>query len=147
MERLTVKGFNYSDAGVVENMRMATVSAAMCRLAAYEDTGLEPDEITDFLSTLKEWRQNMGALRHVHELVTAEAEGRLLVLPCKVGDIVFYIRGQHIIGDTVQRIVLDEISGQVIVDANHCYLFSDVGKTVFRTREEAEAKLKECEGT
>lgn len=50
------------------------------RLAAYEDTGLEPDEITDFLPTLKEWRQNMGALRHVHELVTAEAEGRLVVL-------------------------------------------------------------------
>ncbi len=56
------------------------------KLAAYEDTGLEPDEITDYLPTLKEWRQNMGALRHVRELVTAEAEGRLVMLPCKVGD-------------------------------------------------------------
>lgn len=34
----------------------------------------------------------MGALRHVHELVTAEAEGRLVVLPCKVGSSVYTIK-------------------------------------------------------
>ena len=92
-------------------------------------------------------RSRFPNLQHIDVLSKADAEGRLLVLPCKVEDMVFYIRGQHIIGDDVQRIVLDGISEQVIVDANHCYLFSDFGKTVFQTREEAEAKLKTLQNT
>lgn len=122
------------------------------RLAAYEDTGLEPAEI-EIANKVIVSAFNLVAksgtdmlIERLKEIICAEAENRLLVPPCKVGDMVFYIRGQHIIGDTVQRIVLDEISGQVIVDANHCYLFSDVGKNVFRTREEAEEALKEREG-
>ena len=140
MERLTEKGFNYSDAAIVENMRMATVSAVMNRLAAYEDTGLEPDEITDFLPTLKEWRQNMGALRHVHELVTAEAEGRLLVLPCKVGDTVYRIWAVEGRKAEITEHVMERVDDIV-------KWLDKFGKTVFLTCEAAETALKECEGT
>lgn len=39
MERLTVKGVDYSAIGVVENMRTGTLAAAMCKLSVYEDMG------------------------------------------------------------------------------------------------------------
>lgn len=158
MERLTLVPNDGRDAGL---RGFCTEQDAINRLAAYEDTGLEPDEITDFLPTLKEWWQNMGALRHVHELVTAEAEGRLLVLPCKVG-------GDLWANDRdgkPRRMVLDapDIRCHCAKEDSLCMALcdnpkngicayrlkndgTDFGKTIFRTREEAEARLKEREG-
>ena len=57
------------------------------RLAAYEDTGLEPDEIADFM---KRWEQAVeigGMLKkygidHIWDIIQAEQAGRLVVLPC-----------------------------------------------------------------
>ena len=37
MARITVRDIDYSQEGVVENMRTATLAAAMCKLKAYED--------------------------------------------------------------------------------------------------------------
>lgn len=64
------------------------------RLAEYEDTGLEPEEI-DMLQSNKmlddqERRllfayESIGPIDHLRELVQAEADKRLVVLPCKVG--------------------------------------------------------------
>lgn len=78
----------------------------------------------------------------------AEEQGRLVVLPCKVGDMVYYRCGsnpyafqRNIIGDTVERIILDGIDNQVLVGAHKVYLFRDFGRNVFL--KEAEAVLKE----
>ena len=154
MERLTEKGFNYSDAAIVENMRMVTVSAAMNRLAAYEDTGLEPEEVAYFLGTtmsVKEAKTQYAEHKKRYDewfaWKQAEQEGRLQVLPCKIGDMVYYLRGLDILGDTVERIILDGIDNQVLVGAHKAFMFCDFGRNVFRTREEAEAALKEREGT
>ena len=131
------------------------------KLAAYEDTGLEPGEITDFLPTLKDWRQNMGALRHAHELVTAESEGRLLVLPCKVGDTVYlniamsgwYLRSRdrpYSAKVVFIGINADDGMGGGLINVTYDkgdymtqFCFSDFGKTVFRTREEAEEAMEQ----
>ena len=51
------------------------------RLKAYEDTGLEPDEITAMRHTLEEYH------RTADPLLSAKASGRVVVLPCKVGDL------------------------------------------------------------
>lgn len=59
------------------------------RLAAYEDTGLEPEDLREYLPMLREWRQNTGALRYVIELVKADADGRLQVLLCAPGAVVW----------------------------------------------------------
>lgn len=67
----------------------------------------------------------------------AEEQGRLVMLPCKVGDMVYYRRGRDIIGDTVDRIIIDGIDNQVLVGAHKAYMFCDFGKIVFFTREEA----------
>lgn len=47
-----------------------TVECAIDRLAAYEDTGLEPDQIAETL-----WR--------LRDYFDADREGRLIVLPCE----------------------------------------------------------------
>ena len=60
------------------------------RLKEYEETGLEPEKIADFM---KRWERaveiaglcKMGGIDHLLELKKAEQDGRLVVLPCKVG--------------------------------------------------------------
>ena len=54
--------------------------AAWSRLAAYEDKELEPEEITAMQHTLDEYH------KVADPLLRAQADGRLVVLPCKVGD-------------------------------------------------------------
>lgn len=81
-----------------------------------------------------------------------EEQGRLLRLPCKPNDIVYRINKAArvpIIKMAVKRIVLfdksyelevvDEYGGQLL------FLADDIGKVLYITREEAEAKLKEME--
>ena len=70
----------------------------------------------------------------------AEEQGRLVILPCKVGDMVYYRRGRDIIGDTVDRIIIDGIDNQVLVGAHKVFTFWDFGRNVFLTREEAALK-------
>lgn len=69
--------------------------------------------------------------------------GLLIKLPCKVGDMVYYKKGQYIYGDTVKRIVLDGIDNQIIIDGNRAFMFCDFGKKVFATRKEAENLLED----
>ena len=67
------------------------------RLAAYEDTGLEPGEIADFMNR---WERTVeiaglckkGDIDHIRDLLQAEQDGRLVVLPCKVGDRVWLLK-------------------------------------------------------
>lgn len=65
------------------------------RLAAYEGTGLTPEEV---LSMSGEWRAMMSVLNSIgggydrlRELAEADKEGRLVVLPCEVGTATYYI--------------------------------------------------------
>ena len=64
---------------------------AVCeRLAAYEDTGLTPKEVTAlgelFDYALKESKtltEQLTLLHHIRELAEADKDGRVVVLPCK----------------------------------------------------------------
>lgn len=115
------------------------------RLARYEDTGLEPEEIKRSDSLLRGFidlsRRHARTLSWIEKVMIADREGRLLVLPCKVGDMAYFRRGRDIIGDIVERIVLDGMN-QVFVGAHKVFIFRDFGKTVFLTREEAEKALE-----
>lgn len=122
----------------------------LTRLAAYEDTGLEPEDVrrlqkdwTSLIMTIDE----MGCMPHLCELYEAEKEGRLLVLPCKAGSLIYVGRRPAIItrffGYVRERyfhaVFCDENKGIDIP-------FEELGKTVFLTREEAEAAMKGGEG-
>lgn len=50
------------------------------RLAAYEDTWLTPEEITAMQRTLDEYH------KVADPLLRAQTDGRVVVLPCKVGN-------------------------------------------------------------
>lgn len=99
--------------------------AAVRRLAAYEDTGLTPERCA--------------------ELAEADKEGRLVMLPCKVGDTVYFAAwfGTH--PHIVKRVIepyfyTDDTRGQ---GSSADFSLRDFGKTVFLTREEAEQALME----
>lgn len=89
------------------------------------------------------------------EILTKYENGTLIELPCKVGDEIYIVSKLGIEEFTVKAIsitVLDhdcwEMNYIQFVDKNghrkfnYQVYFSEIGKTVFLTREEAEAKLK-----
>ena len=135
MKRLTIRN---SD-GSVSQPTDLNWAAALEKLAAYEDTGLDPEEIekaNNVMVSAFNLAVNSGTdmlVGRLKEIIRAEAEGRLLVLPCRVGDVV-YITGSK------YRAGRDE----TWVNTGK-FRFSDLeklGKTVFLSREEAEAALE-----
>ena len=133
------------------------------RLAAYEDTGLEPEEIERIVDaygrghTLRtESAERLEIVREIkadrlRELVQAEQDGRLVVLPCKVGDVVYGFHQERTILPMVAKWIETDADGWTVAAqyapmAPKFYLFSDFGKTVFLTREEAEAALAQKGG-
>ena len=78
-----------------------------------------------------------------------EEQGRLIKLPCKVGDTLY-----RLVPNLYREYVEIKIA-QFVINKNGIYFITNkgvhwsvnrIGKTVFLTREEAEAKLKELRG-
>lgn len=129
------------------------------RLAAYEDTGLTPEEVAAAKmalmgKTLAEITEFEGVpIARLRALAEADKDGRCVVLPCKVGDTVYQLRRK-----THARVV--DISPRIVSSAcvwkDGSYALThqgmlycqsgDLGKTWFLTREEAERALQEMEG-
>lgn len=120
------------------------------RFAAYEDTGLAPEEVS---ALVKDWSDlwatigECGGIDRVQELSEANKDGRLVVLPCKVGDVVYGFHGGKTILPMVAKWIETNTDGWCIAAqytpmAPKFYLFSDFGKTVFLIREEAEKALE-----
>lgn len=78
-----------------------------------------------------------------------EEQNRLIKLPCAVGDTVWFIKScfsfmSKAKAEKVRKIEI--IPGEIIfITENRRFDIGSVGKTVFLTREEAEAALKELE--
>lgn len=109
------------------------------RLAAYEDTRLEPEEITAMRHTLDEYH------KLADQLLRAQADGRLVVLPCKPGDGLWTFCSHPV--EQVYSFTVTDIStlnGRTMLNTSRCGVIDarDVGKTVFLTREEAESALE-----
>lgn len=131
------------------------------RLKAYEDTERSPEEVTAleklFDYALKESKtlgEQLTLLKHIRELAEADKDGRVVVLPCKVGDTVWanldgmrHTRKCVIefanIGSHVTTIVFSTVDG---LREQYGVNPSSFGKSVFLTREEAEKALAEMEG-
>lgn len=123
----------------------AYLNNAVVRLAAYEDTWMEPDDIESLkiipaTNELMAYRA-LGTVEELSALVKARDEGRQVKLPCKRGDKVWRIcgpKGRKFVAErTVLSVTIYE-PGQFEIFTN-C---SDwLGETVFLTRAEAEAAL------
>ena len=125
---------------------------AVCdRLAAYEDTGLTPEEIKapfteDTMINLA--AQALGVdIGRLRELAEADKDGRVVVLPCKVGDTVYFALIGRIIEKQVFSIVSFSNSTRIYCGGTSEYFRpEDIGKTFFLARAEAEKALQEMEG-
>lgn len=143
------------------------------KLQRYEETGLEPEEIMEAVKLFsgtnvdvpKEiigwvkratWHckrlaelTRLVSFDRLRELAQAEKEGRLVVLPCKVGDKLYDIT----LGEVREKTVIS-LSMFVPESVNHLvihaedfrtaitsYELQDIGETFFLTREAAEAAL------
>ena len=128
---------------------------AVCeRLAAYEDTGLTPEEIKapfteDTMINLAAQALGVEPSR-LREIAEADKDGRCVVLPCKVGDTVWRIvrDGEpHITRDEVRDMYFaDDMTPCVELVGGRVTFTEKFGKTVFLSREEAEKALREMEG-
>ena len=94
-----------------------------------------------------------SALKKLSALEDAEEQGRLVVLPCKVGDALFVTDEGTILPAVRMVELVTWCNGKVFIRAvnnrtgiDYYCSAEDFGKTVFLTREEAKAALKEMQG-
>lgn len=135
---------------VAQNRMLSIIQRDLLTMrAAYEDTGLEPEEITAMQHTLDEYH------KVADPLLRAQADGRLVVPPCKVGDRLYEVTGRKTISVYKVRAIRVELFGLFIEwDIVEGFVWQslsginagEIGKTVFLTREEAEKALKTKEG-
>ncbi len=106
------------------------------RLAAYEDTRLTPEQCENAKVIIEAaFSDDTSKAERIRELLKADKDGRLVVLPCKVGDTVY-----RIFNPPSREPV---ISAHTLMSIDYIVRWVDkFGKTVFLTREEAEAALE-----
>lgn len=171
MERLTKRlssgapTYNYpascyfdDDSGPDKIAQSAFRQRCVERLADYEDSACEPEEVlpkdkADEI-VLKLMRladlESLCSYTRLRELAEADKDGRVVVLPCKVGQRVFALldTDKHISECEVKQIGLGNEIGFVGIEPigvrgrKYGVSIKGFGKTVFLTREKAEAALE-----
>ena len=123
--------------------RNATLKAS-CKENSTYDCLLEDDCITCDCNN-----KILEKLAHYEDL---EEAGRLIELPCKVGDTVWFIKNPcykaELIETEIEKVVLKNRGLHIKMACNVSYetTCNSIGKTVFLTKAEAEAKLAEMGG-
>lgn len=154
MERLTFDG-NFCD--IAQCRELPCPSGGSCtqrkvweKLKAYEDTGLTPEEVNDVMAKAKLASAFGVASERLRELAEADKAGRLIVLPCKPGDILWTFCSypvEQVYSFQVCSFTATDIrtpNGRTMMNTSRCGVIDAlaVGKTVFLTREEAEKALE-----
>ena len=105
---------------------------------------------------------DINDLKHIQDLLEAEEQGRLIELPCKVGDVVYHEKPYATIHKGVQSYQITNIMifqnkkgewnkkyramrliDNKTVDSQVNFSFDDIGKDIyFLTKEEAEKAMK-----
>ena len=124
------------------------------RLKAYEDTGMYPESVEALklsmmgkaISEVTEF--NGLPIDRLRELAEADKDGRVIILPCKVGDKLYRVFAGEIFEHRVGSMKYFAIQGRWDIET---YPFcpcveSSIGKTIFLTHKEAEKALQEMEG-
>lgn len=143
MERLTFEG-NFCDIAQCRELPCkydgsCTQKEVWERLKAYEDSRLSPQACAE-AREIEETLSGCGcSISRMVELMKADKDGRVLILPCKLGTKVYRIR---------YKIV--DYPGKPEPEITTTWFTpeyrEDIGRTVFFTREEAEKALQEMEG-
>ena len=157
MERLTFEG-NFCDIAMCRENPCpyngsCTQREVWERLKVYEDTGLTPEVCANYKAFEDEAISKGVPFKRIVALMEADRAGRLVALPCKVGDTVWAILDG---AKDARECKVDFVNigsvGTTIVFAAKDWLREQYGvaaaafgKTVFLTREEAEEVLRRAE--
>lgn len=171
MDRLTFEG-NFCDISRCQS----TPGGSFCedgacsqrkvweRLKEYEDTERRPEEVRalnrlfDYaLTESRTLQEQLALIERLRELAEADKDGRLAVLPCKVGDTLWVIgrdnvpRKMELEAPDIRTVCTEEDNLCMSTcnrkpDGFCAYRLrndgADIGKTIFLTREEAEKALE-----
>lgn len=137
---------------------MGSCTALYCRnrlknrLAAYEDTGLTPEQCENAKVIIESaFSDDTSKAERIRELLKADKAGCVVVSPCKVGDTVYEVTNRKTISEyRVKEICVELfctfIKWDVVAGFVDKSIFGvsvdEIGKTVFLTREEAEKALE-----
>ena len=165
MERLTIPDVRVDEHTIrrafvdVETVRDRAMEFYW-RLKAYEDTGLTPEEVDKVRANTEAGYMRSIArayginVERLKELARADREGRVAVLPCKVGDRLYRSSGNK---SEVYEFEIDKhfanqmgisifahcvLAGERLATSYESFKVEEIGKTVFLTREEAEKALE-----
>ena len=155
MDRLTFEG-NFCDLAQCRDSACrqsgtCTMKEVWERLKAYEDTGLTPEQCENVKVIIESaFSDDTSKAERIRELLKADKEGRLVVLPCRQGD-ELWTYGNFPQGREVYRFTVSDVStlnGRTVLNTLGLGTIrpEDIGKTVFLSREEAEKALQEMEG-
>ena len=153
MERLTFDG-NFCD--IAQCCELPCKYGGNCsqkqvweRLLEYEDTGLSPQACRQAHEIEEGLSGEDYSISRMVELMNADKLGRVVILPCKVGD-ELWTYCDYLFERVYSFQVSDvcTLNGGTVLNAHKFGTFSpeDIGKTVFLTREEAEKALQEMKG-
>ena len=120
------------------------------RLAAYEDTGLSPQACAEAREAGKVLSSCDISFGRLTELLTADKDGRLVVLPCKVGDTVWAILdgAKYARECKVDFVNIGSVGTTFVLAAKNWLreqygvTAAAFGKSIFFTREEAAKALE-----
>lgn len=123
---------------------------------------LETSTMNNSIKGYWEHKQVAEYLRKLKEYEDLEEQGRLFILPCKVGDTVWQIMVVGVQGKNIQYGIFKAVVTKISADYQMNFLLSTItedeeryrnevtstaiGETMFFTKSEAEAKLKELRG-
>ena len=165
MERLTFEG-NFCDIAQCRNVPGGSFCEdGACsqkkvweRLKQFEDAVETPEKFYKMYGEfciLESALKNYGSHDRMKELAEADKDGRVVVLPCKVGETVYFVNAKQIIEFAVVGYTVDE-TGISWVHSEHVdkiwnryertFSQDGFGKNTFFTREEAEKALQEMDG-
>lgn len=155
MERLTYRD---KDGFPMMKKRGGFKQGGVERLAAYEETGRTPEEVTalgklfDYaLEESKTLTEQLALLNRIRNLAEADRDGRLVVPPCKAGDTVYEVTSRKTISEYRVKAIRVElfctfIEWDIVAGFVDKSIFGvpvdEIGKTVFLTREEADRALE-----
>ena len=127
---------------------------ALDRLAAYEDAGLTPQACAEAREAGKVLSSCDISFRRLAELLTADRDGRLVVLPVRpvltqsIRSMLYIIEDGEIVEDSLcEALVGMGSNGEIntfytTLSDQISFEQADIGKTVFLTHEEAEKALE-----
>ena len=150
MERLTFAG-NFCDIAQCRELPCPYDNNCMQkqvweRLRDYEDTGISPEACLQAVEMEDLLADEYCSVNRMLELLKADKEGRVLVLPCKIGDSVYVLRGEKVTECYAYRLHATKSCLDVFVKNDDIdgvpRTALEFGKTVFLTREEAEKALE-----